>query len=240
MDLAALADALDCRNGPGDRVQATEARQAAIDEGRRSEMTGRADEWERRLADDGGAAMPVELGRDGRVWQIRIGERAAVVPHTVGMEYLTRLVEHAGVGIAAIELASGHAMSCRGSSPEPVLDARAKAVYRQRIEELRADVEDAEACSDLERAATARAELDRFVVELARSTGFAGRPRSFADSAERARISVQKAIKRALVMITEADPMLGREIGSRVVTGMHCVYVAHAGASPTGRPPAQP
>lgn len=241
MDLAALADALDCRNGPGDRVRATEARQAAIDEARRSEMTGRADEWEQRLvADDGGAAMPVVLGRDGRVWQIRIGERAAVVPHTVGMEYLTRLVEHAGVGIAAIELASGHAMSCRGSSPEPVLDARAKALYRRRIEELREDVDDAEACSDLERAATARAELDRFVVELARSTGFAGRARSFTDSAERARVSVQKAIKRALIMITEADPMLGREIGSRVVTGMHCIYVAHPAASPTGRSLAQP
>jgi hypothetical protein len=241
MDLAALADALDCRDGPGDRGRATEARQAAIDEARRSEMSGRAAEWERRLvADDGGAALPVVLGRDGRVWQIRIGERAAVVPHTVGMEYLTRLVEHAGVGIAAIELASGHAMSCRGSSPEPVLDSRAKAQYRQRIEELRADVEDAEACSDLERAATARAELDRFVVELARSTGFAGRPRSFADSAERARVSVQKAIKRALVMITEADPMLGREFGSRVFTGMHCIYVAHPEASPTGRPLAHP
>ena len=241
MDLAALADALDLRNGPGDSVRAIEARGTAIDEARRSEMNARADEWERRLgADDGGAPIPIVLGRDGRVWQIRIGERAAVVPHTVGMEYLTRLVEHAGIGIAAIELASGHAMSCRGSSSEPVLDAHAKAMYRQRIEELRADVEDAEMCADLERAAAARAELDRFVAELARSTGFAGRSRSFADSAERARISVQKAIKRALVMITEADPTLGREIGSRVVTGMQCVYVAHPEASPTGRPPAQP
>jgi hypothetical protein len=35
---------------------------------------------------------------------------------------------------------------------------------------------------------------------------------------------VHKAIKRALALITEAEPTLGREIGGQVVTGMRCVY----------------
>ena len=48
----------------------------------------------------------------------------------------------------------------------------------------------------------------------------------FADEAERARVAVHKAIKRAVAMITEAEPVLGREIGSRVVTGTRCVYRA--------------
>jgi hypothetical protein len=140
------------------------------------------------------------------------------------MEYLAQLIEHPGVEIAAVELASRHAVSGRGASPEPVLDQRAKADYRRRIEELRDEVDDAEACADLERAAKARLELDRFVEELARSTGFGGRTRSFAGNAERARTSVHKAIKRALALITEADPVLGHEIGAHVVTGMRCVY----------------
>ena len=90
-------------------------------------------------------------------------------------------------------------------SGQPVLDDRAKATYRRRIEELQHEVDDADACADLERAARARAELDQFVAELARATGFAGRGRSFADEAERARVAVRKAIKRAVAMITEAD-----------------------------------
>lgn len=221
VDLAALADALDKRGGPGDADRATEIRRAAIEEARRTGMSLRADRWEQLIA-----VPAVTCRRDGRVWQVRLGERAVAVPHSVGMGYLAHLIEHAGVEVAAVELASGYAVSCRGSSPEPVLDARAKAAYRRRIDELRDDVHDAEAHADPARAALARAELDRFVTELTRCTGFGGETRSFVDAAERARVSVQKAIKRALATITEADPKLGQELASRVITGMRCVYLA--------------
>ena len=112
-----------------------------------------------------------------------------------------------------------------------MLDERAKACYRARIEQLRDEVDDAESCADLERATRAREELVRFVEELARATGFAGRDRSFADDAERARVSVHKAIKRAVAMIAEVDPSLGREIASRVVTGMRCTFRAAGGGA---------
>jgi hypothetical protein len=159
---------------------------------------------------------------------VGIGEHAAVVPHTVGMDYLSQLIENADVEIAALELASTRAMTLRGEAGEPVLDERAKACYRRRIEELREEVDDAEACADLERAAQARAELDHIVEELARATGLGGRTRTFADEAERARVSVHKAIKRAVAMLTEAEPVLGRHIGARVVTGTRCVFRAAA------------
>jgi hypothetical protein len=52
------------------------------------------------------------------------------------------------------------------------------------------------------------------VAELARATGFAGRGRCFADEAE-------------------VEPVLGGEIGSRLVTGTRCVYRgADLGANP--------
>jgi hypothetical protein len=109
-----------------------------------------------------------------------------------------------------------------------VLDADAKAAYRRRIEELRSELADAEECADLERAARAREELDRFLEELARCTGFAGRARSFTHNAERARVSVHKAIKRAVSAIAEIDPAIGRAVGDRVVTGSTCVFLATA------------
>jgi tetratricopeptide (TPR) repeat protein len=224
VDLAALADALDRRDGPGDRERATASRRSAVEGARRSGMTRRADQWARPRRSDGSASA-VSFRREGRYWHVRLGGRAVVVPHNVGMEYLAQLVERPGVGIAAVELASRHTLRYRGGS-EPVLDERAKAAYRRSIEELRSEVDDAEACADLERAARARADLDRFLEELARATGFGGRSRSFVGNAERARTSVNKAIKRALATISEADPALGREIGSKVVTGMRCVYLA--------------
>ena len=105
-----------------------------------------------------------------------------------------------------------------------MLDARAKAPTAAGSRSSRAEVDDADACADLERAARARHELDRLVEELARATGLAGTIRSFADDAERARVSVRKAIKRALAMIAAADPALGRPARGRLVTGTRCVY----------------
>ena len=142
------------------------------------------------------------------------------MPHGVGMQYLDHLLRHPDVDIAAVELAGATSASSR----DPVLDPRAKAAYRRRVEELEAELDDAERCADLERVARARLELDRYLEELARATGLGGRTRSFADAAERARVSVHKAIKRALASITEAHPDLGRELSSRVVTGTRCVY----------------
>ena len=214
---------LDRRRGPGDAERAAELRRAAIDDARRFGMSARADQWERACAPGAGTAL--ECNRDGRVWLVRLGDRAAVVPQSVGMGYLAELIDHAGVEIAAVETVEWHTPSSGSTvSDQPVLDDRAKATYRRRIEELQHDIDDADVCADLERAARARAELDQFVTELARATGFAGRGRCFADEAERARVAVCKAIKRAVAMITEVEPVLGREIGARVVTGTRCVF----------------
>jgi tetratricopeptide (TPR) repeat protein len=224
IDRATLADALDLRRGAGDAERASELRRGAIDDALRFGMTSRAEQWGR--TQPVGDSASIVLQRDGRVWRVRQGDHAALVPHTIGMCYLAEMIRHPDVEIAAVALSSGYAGPCPSISDQPVLDARAKAEYRRRIEELQEEVDEAETCADLERAARARAELDRFVDELTRSMGLAGRSRSFADDAERARIAVRKAIKRALATISEADPDLGREIGSRVVTGARCVYRA--------------
>ena len=218
MALAALADVLDERDGPGDRPRAAELRRTAVAAARQLGMARRAAEWERR------SAAATECRRDGRVWTIRVGARTAVVPHSVGMEYLMTLLANPDVEISAVSLASEHTMARRGEPAEVLLDARAAASYRQRIAELRSEIDDADAWADLERAARARLELEAVLDELRRASGLGGRSRSFGDDAERARVSVHKALKRALRMIAEVDPVLGAELASRTVTGMRCVY----------------
>jgi hypothetical protein len=53
-----------------------------------------------------------------------------------------------------------------------------------------------------------------------------GRSRVFTDDAERARVSVRKAIGRALAGIADVDGDLAGPIDERLVTGHHCTFHA--------------
>ena len=109
---------------------------------------------------------------------------------------------------------------------EPVLDDLAKARYRARIGELRAEIDDADLCADLERASRARLEMDELIEQLSRVSGLHGAMRSFVDDRERARVAVRKAITRALDAIAKFDPEIARELEARVVTGSRCMFDA--------------
>ena len=61
---------------------------------------------------------------------IRLGEHTAVVPHSVGMDYLARLDRPPGLEIAAVELASGHALA-PGHARRAAARCRATAEYRR-------------------------------------------------------------------------------------------------------------
>ena len=112
-----------------------------------------------------------------------------------------------------------------------MLDDAAKAAYRRRIEDLRAEIDDADVGNDIEHAARAREELDVLLDELRRATGLGGRPRRFGCDAERARVSVRKAITRAIAAVRAADPQLAAELGERLVTGTRCTFTARPAAA---------
>ena len=215
---ATLADVLEVRGRPGDRQRATVLRTDAIAAARRFGMDRRADQWQERMA-----PASAECRRDGRVWAVRIGDYSASVPHCVGLEYLRQLIVNADVEIPAIDLASAHSLPATAARSLQ-LDAKAVTSYRRRIHELRSAIDDADACADIERASLARIELDELIDGLARSTGLGGASRLFPDDTERARVSVCKAIKRALRVIADADSALGEILAERVVTGTRCVY----------------
>jgi hypothetical protein len=99
-----------------------------------------------------------------------------------------------------------------------------------RARELTADLAEAEAANDLHRAERLRIELDALVDELEAATGLNGRPRHFSDEHERARVAVQKAIKRALDAVGDADPALAELLRLTISTGVTCAYVPSADA----------
>jgi hypothetical protein len=110
-----------------------------------------------------------------------------------------------------------------GQSVQVILDPEAKRAYRERLSAIEAEIDRwTPARPDL--VATAQAERDWLIAELAAATGLAGRERQFSGAEERARIAVGKAVRRALERIQSLDDELGVELKNTVQTGMWCCY----------------
>jgi len=105
-----------------------------------------------------------------------------------------------------------------------MLDAKAKAAYRRRLEELREEREEADRFNDPARAARAREEIEFLTEQLAAAVGLGGRDRKAASAAERARLTVTKRIKDAVARIRESHLALGDHLAARIKTGYLCVY----------------
>jgi hypothetical protein len=160
---------------------------------------------------------------------LTLGDRQAVVADRLGVRYLAQLLTNPGRSIAALELAGGPpAGALARPGGQPVLDARARAAYRQRVTELTERIEAAEDAGDTAAARRRRAELDALFDQLRQVTGRGGRIRSFPDPGERARTAVQKAIKRAIDEVAAVEPVVGRHLAASVSTGSTCSYTPDA------------
>jgi hypothetical protein len=107
---------------------------------------------------------------------------------------------------------------------DPILDGHAKAEYKSRLKELRAELEDAESFNDLERAEKIRVESNAIAEQLATAVGLGGRDRRAASHAERARSAVTKRIRNSIQKIAKATPALGNHLSGSIKTGYFCSY----------------
>jgi hypothetical protein len=170
----------------------------------------------------GPAGPYAECRRAGRKWALAWRDRSVLMEDSIGMAHLAVLVANPRQEIPAADLAAGlAALGTAGASAHPVLDQAAVTEYRNRLKRLDAELGQLEPQEDR---VAARAERDWLVAQLASTTGFGGRVRSFPDEGERARVAVGKAIRRALSRIAEADPVLGGHLRQTVHTGVRCSY----------------
>ena len=170
---------------------------------------------------------PARIHRDGSTWQLDWRGRRSTVPDAKGMHDLAVLLTRPGQPVPAltlIEAAGGPAEALVGGGLGPVLDDKARRAYRQRLEELERDVDEAEANADLARADRLRAEREMLVSELAAAVGLGGRARVGGDPADRARKAVTMRIRAAIRTIGGLDPALGRHLTNAVQTGRVCCY----------------
>jgi DNA-binding SARP family transcriptional activator len=171
----------------------------------------------------------VTCTRYGRRWRVEWGTNAVILDQSVGMLHLAVLIANPGVEIAAIDLVAGldvvaRAVNSGGPPVQPVLDHTTIQRYRQRITELREEIDRLESAGDDDRAAATRKERDWVLAELGVSTGLGGRRRAFIDDQERARVAVGKAIRRTLTRIERADAVVGAQLRAAIHTGNRCWY----------------
>ena len=166
------------------------------------------------------------MAAEGDVWVLAHGGSVVRLRASRGLAMLARLVAEPGRELHVLDLGGGAAGSPGVDTGDagPLLDAQARAAYRDRYRELEQAIEEAEAMNDPARAARARAEREALADELARGVGLGGRERVAGAAAERARVNVQRRLKDALDRVAAADPALGKHLARSVKTGTFCSY----------------
>jgi hypothetical protein len=189
------------------------------------------------------AASRHAFRREGEYWTVAYEGAVVRLRDSKGLRCLAVLLTSPGRELAAVELEAGVSSTpaaaletarATGSveldaRPDlgdagALLDARARAEYRARVEELRAEIDEAESFNDPGRASRAREELEFVTAELARAVGLGGRDRHAASHAERARLNVTRAIRASLRALARAHPPLGEHLSHTIRTGRFCSY----------------
>lgn len=181
--------------------------------------------------------------RAGEYWTITYQSQSIHLKDSDGLRYLAYLLRYPHRPIHVLELVAsvdglpegiiggGSASSQEGLTVRrglgdagELLDPRAKAEYKQRLEELRTELEEAQRCNDVGRIAQAQEELEFLTKELLRAFRLGGKSRRAASPAERARVNVQRAIKPVLQKLVEYHPALGHYLTDSINTGTYCSY----------------
>lgn len=183
---------------------------------------------------------------NGEYWTIGYADLRFTLRDIKGLSYIQRLLQHPGEEFHALDLlgmSGASADSARiekhesslptgvsfrhglsGDSGE-MLDAQAKQEYRRRLVDLDQEMEEFRQKGDVDRADQLQSEIDFLKTEMSRAVGLGGRDRRAGSAAERARLSVTRAIKVALQKISEHHKSLGELLSRCVRTGSFCSYI---------------
>jgi len=181
------------------------------------------------------------IRREGDYWTIAHAGVTLRVRDCKGLRHLAWLLAHPHTEVHALMLteepgdgddgpwAADVAVATCGrrrgpGDAGPMIDARAKAAYRRRLETLKAMLDEARGFGDRARVERIAAEMDALTRQLAAAVGLGGRDRRVADAAERARINVTRTIGAAIAAIARHHRPLGQHLRAAVRTGMFSSY----------------
>jgi hypothetical protein len=159
--------------------------------------------------------------RDGDVWSLVFDGVEVRMPDAKGLHDLQTLLANPGAEVPASMLVTNAFVS---ADAEPVLDARAKEVYRRRLDDLDGELDRAAMRGDATRSESLEKERQALLDELRRAAGLGGRDRMLNSDRERLRKTVTARIRDVLRRLDDRHPGLAAHLRASVHTGAVCVY----------------
>lgn len=223
----------------GDRDLADRMLQQSIDTSRRlgaAVWVRQGESAQRALAGPRASAAPsgfmpgpvtASISRTDNIWTVTFGEERGSLPHVKGLADIATLVRHRGQDLPALQLVGGPSVASERA--DELIDMQALRAYRERLDELEAEIDQATNDADLALIGRLVAERDQLLTEVRRTTGLGGRIRTVANvPVERARKAVSGRIRDAIGRLDRITPRLAAHMDRSIKTGLRCSY------SPTG------
>ena len=178
--------------------------------------------WIKDVCDEQDYSKPMDTAED-------------FVPHQLGLEYIALLLQSPGRPMSALavrnanvdvrataavremEVSDGHLYQERS-------DATAMRQYKAEAARLMEEIADAKGRGDERRYAELLEQLETIEEHVRADTGRGGQSRKFSDEAENARVSVTKAIKRAIEAIGKQNSATADHLQTNIVTGAELMY----------------
>ncbi len=188
-----------------------------------------------------GGQLDSTFRRTGSFWRLVFGGKQGVCDDRIGVRYIARLLASPRSALGVLELVAaenrtavvpgdasqamrdGLRIDGPGHAGE-VADAKALGAYRRRLKDLQSQRVEAERNGDQGRIAKLNAEVEQIDVALSQAVGMGRRVRRSADSTERARKAVTKAINEAIDHIREQLPDLADHLDAAISRGAKCSY----------------
>jgi len=161
--------------------------------------------------------------REGEIFTIEYGGRVVRAKDSKGLRDLERLLGDPGREFHVLDLV-GSAGRVQSDDLGEAIDARARAEYRHRLEQLDSEIEEAADRADRGSLERLQAEREFLIDELSRALGLGGRPRRAGEVHERARKAVSARIRLAIERLAVDHPALAGHLAHSVQTGTFCCY----------------
>lgn len=222
---------LRARDRSGDRQRALELFERAAETAHALGLAPLSAELERALSNEPRPRKSPKQSacfqRHGEIWTIKFRGHELRLKDSKGLRYLDTLLHHPYTDFHALALAAEAADSggvLHTSDGGPILDRKALAAYRARLETLGDELAEAERHADLGRSEQLRNEIEQLTAGLESAVSPLGAVRRWDSPAERARLSVTKAIRSSEQKIASACPELGQHLANCIKTGQVCSY----------------
>ncbi len=189
---------------------------------------------------------PNVFRQSGDMWEIAYTDGKGFHLHDLkGLHYIAYLLDNPGEDVSALDLEKSHpdspddtqAMQISAAQLvenglatsstddyQPVLDKKAKQEYKDKLESLQDEREQAEQLGDEKRLERINKKTDAIRRELNSALSLYGKDRIFSTESERSRIRVTEAIKYAIGKLRASDKELAEHLGTAISTGKHCSY----------------